>query len=91
MAEGAGSVSLPTIIRNFGFLIKNVPFASKKAEDHFNKAIEVAKEIRARGVLGQAYLDLGQLHKSKKRNEAAKECMSEAIQIFEETEGFASG
>ena len=33
------------ILKNIGFLIKNAPFAAKKAEDHLNKAIEIAKEI----------------------------------------------
>jgi tetratricopeptide (TPR) repeat protein len=72
--------------KNIGFLIKNVPFASKKAEEHFNRAIGVAKEIGAKGMLGTAYLDLGLLHKSKKRIEEAKRCISEAIQLFEQCE-----
>ncbi len=37
-------------------------------------------------MLGQAYLDLGFLHKIKKRTDQAKECISEAIKIFEQTE-----
>jgi len=38
--------------KNIGFLVKNVPFASKKAEEHFNKAIEVIKEVEAKSLLG---------------------------------------
>ncbi len=40
--------------------------------------------------MGQAYLDLGLLHRAKKRNDKAQECISEAIKIFEEckAEGF---
>jgi len=38
--------------RNIGFLAKNLPFASKKAEDHFNKSIEVAREIGGKSILG---------------------------------------
>ena len=64
--------------------MKNVPFASQMAEAHFKKAIEAAKEIGAKGILGQAHLDLGLLHKAKKRTAQARECISEAIQIFEE-------
>ena len=82
IAERAKPMTLSTISKNIGFLLKNVLFANKKAENHFNKAIEVAKEIGAKGLLGQAYLDLGLLHKAKKRPEQAKECISEASNIF---------
>jgi len=79
-------ISLLTMAKNIGFVVKNVPFAAKKAENHFNKAIEVAKEIGAKGIIGQACLDLGLLHKAKKRSVQAKESIAEAIQIFEECE-----
>jgi len=90
MVEGSGSIGLSTMARNMGFLIKNVPFARKKAEEHFTRAIEVAKEIGARGTMGMAYLDLGLLHRMKGKTEQAKKCLSESIQIFEqsEAEGF---
>jgi tetratricopeptide (TPR) repeat protein len=86
IAEGSGSISLSTMAKNIGFLVKNVPFASKKAEDHFDQAIEVAKEIGAKGTMGMAYLDLGLLYRMKGKTEQAKKCISEAIQIFEQTE-----
>ena len=66
--------------------MKNVPFASQKAETHLNKAIEAAKEIGAKETLGQAYVDLCLLHRAKRRKDQARECISEAIQIFEECE-----
>ena len=86
LVEGAGPISLSTMAKNIGFLIKNVPFASKKAEAHFKKAIEVAKEIGAKGVLGQAYLDLGLLHRAKGRTDQARKCILDAIQLFEQCE-----
>ena len=58
--------------------------AARKSETHFNKAIELGEEIGARGVTGPTYLALGQLHKAKKRIEKAKECITKAIQIFEQ-------
>lgn len=76
--------SLSIMAKNIGFLVKNVPFATKKAEEHFNKAIELFKEIGAKGFLGQVYLSLGLLYKASKRSEQAKECISEAINIFQE-------
>ena len=86
VVQGEGPKSLSFLARNIGFLMKDAPFASQKAEAHFNQAIEAAKEIGAKGFLGQAYLDLGLLHKLKKRNREARKCLSEAIQIFQETE-----
>jgi tetratricopeptide (TPR) repeat protein len=86
IAEGSGPISLSTMAKNVGFLIKNVPFASKKAEEHFNRALEVAKEIGAKGTMGMAYLDLGLLYRTKGKTEQAKKCASEAIKIFEQTE-----
>jgi len=86
IVEGAGPTSLSTVVKNIGSLIKNVPFASRKAEGHFNKAIAVAKEIGAKGISGQANLDLGLLHKAKKREDQARKCFSEAIQLFEQCE-----
>ena len=86
MVEGSGQISLSTIVKNIGFIVKNVPFAGKKAEKHFKKAIEVSEEIGAKYVLGQAYLGLGSLYKAKKRKDQAREYISKAIGIFEETE-----
>jgi tetratricopeptide (TPR) repeat protein len=86
IVEGSGPIRLSTMAKNIGFLIEHVPFASKKAEDHFNRAIEVAKEIGAKGTMGMAYLDLGLLYRMKGKTEQAKKCLSEAIRIFEQTE-----
>ena len=84
--ERTGPMNLSTMAKNIGFLTKNLPFAGRKAEDHFKKAIEVAEEIGAKSVSGPAYLDLGFLHIAKKRRAQATECISKAIQIFEECE-----
>ena len=86
LIQRAGPKSFSFLVRNIGFLVKNLPFAGKKVEDHFNKAIEVAKEIGAKGVLGQAYLGMGLLHKRKGKTDQAKSCFSEAIQLFQKCE-----
>jgi class 3 adenylate cyclase/tetratricopeptide (TPR) repeat protein len=80
---GAGPKTFTFLAKNMAFLIKSFPRAGEKAEYHLNKAIGTAKEIGAKLILGQANHDLGLLHKAKKRNEQAKACISEAIQIFE--------
>ncbi len=60
-----------------------VGFAATKAEEHFNQAIEIAREIGSKSRLAQAYLDLGRLHKATNKKEKATECISKAIEYFE--------
>lgn len=90
MVEAAEPIRITMMLKNIGFLIRNLPFAAKKAEQHLQRAIEMAKEIEAKGTLGQAYLDLGLLYKAKKKPDQAKECIFEAITIFKDcgAEGF---
>jgi tetratricopeptide (TPR) repeat protein len=82
IVEGA-PVSL-SMIKNIGFLVKNVPFASQKAEAHLNKSIEAAEEIGAIGTLGIAHLDLGLLHKARGNRARARECIAKAIECFDQ-------
>ena len=86
MVQGAERKRLSFLVKNIGFLIKNVPFADKKAEAHFNIAIQVAEEIGAKGLLGQAKLELGMLHKVKDRADQARECITSAVRLFEACE-----
>jgi predicted ATPase/class 3 adenylate cyclase len=79
-------VSLSTMTKNLGFILKNVPSAAKKAAEHFNKAIEVAKEIGAKGIEGTAYLNLGRLNQAKGRSDQAQDCFARAVRIFGECE-----
>jgi tetratricopeptide (TPR) repeat protein len=83
---GGGKKNISFLLKNIGFLIKTVPFAARKAEEYLHKAIETSKEIGAKSVLGQAYLDLGKLHKAKGRLADARTCISQAVQSFEECE-----
>jgi class 3 adenylate cyclase/tetratricopeptide (TPR) repeat protein len=70
--------------RDLRFLLKNVPFAGRKSEEHYKKAIECAREIGAKCLEGQAYLGLGVLYGSKRKKLQAVECLSTAARIFEE-------
>jgi len=76
--------SLAIMAKNIGFLVKNVPFATKTAEKHFSKAIELFEEIGARSYLGQAHLSLGLLYKAKKKTTEARQNILEAIDLFKE-------
>jgi tetratricopeptide (TPR) repeat protein len=72
--------------KNIGFLLKYVPYAGKKAEEHFNKSIELFKEIGAKSSLGQVYLSLGMLYRATKRMDQARQCILNSIDIFQECE-----
>jgi class 3 adenylate cyclase/tetratricopeptide (TPR) repeat protein len=84
IVEGGGPKNFSFLVNNIRSLVKLVPGAARKAEEHFNRAIELSGEIGARGVLAQSHLGLGFLHKAKGRTEKAKESISRAIEIFEE-------
>jgi tetratricopeptide (TPR) repeat protein len=86
MVQRVGPKSFSLLARNIGFLIKNVPVANKKAEAHFSKAIEVAKEAGEKGVMGQSYLGLGLLYATKGRKDEARRCISKAFHLFEQCE-----
>ena len=86
IVDGGSPKNFSFMVKNIRSLVKLVPGADRKAEEHFNKTIEVAGEIGARSVLGQAHLGLGVLHKAKGRKEKAKESISRAIEIFEAIE-----
>ena len=78
--------SLSIMAKNIGFLVRNLPFAAKNAEEHFNKAIQAIKEIGAKGFLGPVYLDMGLFYRARKKTGQARECILKAIQVFEECE-----
>jgi tetratricopeptide (TPR) repeat protein len=86
IVEGENLPSFSVLARNIGFMVKNVPAAAKKAEEHFKQAIAFAKEVGSNSYMARAYLDLGLLHKAKKREGQAKECIAKAIELFEQCE-----
>jgi tetratricopeptide (TPR) repeat protein len=78
------SPGFATLAKNIGFIVKNAPFADRKAQEHFNRAIEILREVGAKPSLGRVFFRLGQLHKAKRRNEQAREYFSEAVHLFQE-------
>lgn len=76
--------SLSIMAKNIGFLVKKVPFATKNAEEHFKKAIEIFREIGAKGFLGLSYLGLGLLYKESKRTDEARQYILESKNSFNE-------
>ena len=83
LAERREKLPLMTAIRNMGFLVRYLPTAARRASQHFQNAIAAAQSIGARGILGQAYLDLGHLYQLVGRREAARQCLIQAAEQFE--------
>jgi tetratricopeptide (TPR) repeat protein len=83
MAQREGSTSLSFIVKNLGFILRNTLIAGRKAEEHLKKSVEVARQIGAIGILGQASLGLGLLYKSRGKADEAEKYLSEAIEAFE--------
>lgn len=82
LAASTQPVGLSTLIKNLGFLIKNLPGASKKAERHFHKAIKLAEETKSYLYAGQSWMELGRMFKVKKKRDKAGVCLEEAIKVF---------
>ena len=86
IASGQGEKSLSLLAKNIGFLMINIPLSSRKAVEYYNKAIEVARKIGAKGTLGVVCLELGILYKFRKKPDMAKTYISESIKLFSKCE-----
>jgi len=87
--EASLPVTPSLVAKNLGFMLRNLPFAGRRAEAHLNQAIALAREMGANWILGQACLDLGLLHKAKKRRSKTRECFSESVVLFEQCQAEA--
>lgn len=83
ISQGGKEIRLSMIIKNIGFLLRNFPFATKKAEAHFMNSIHIAEKTGAKGTLGKSCFDLGLLYKAKRKKDQARVYLSKAIQAFE--------
>ena len=79
---GEETPPLAVILKNLGFLIKHLPFAARRADTLLGNAARYFEGIGAYGWHAQALLDLGLLHKAKKRKAKAIACLEEAEPLF---------
>lgn len=85
MATRARPLGVRSVVKNLGFILREVPFAKRRARAYLDQIIQVGKEVGVRGfVQGRALFNLGVLHRLNGRKEQAKECLCEAEQIFGE-------
>lgn len=85
IAQGGKSRGLSFLIKNLAFIIRTVPFSGRLAEEHLTITMKKAKEIGANNLLAQALLELGKLHRLKKRDNLAITHITEAIGLFRES------
>ena len=83
MARRKGTTDIAFLAKNFRFILRNILVAGRKAEEYLKKSVEVASQIGAIGILGQASLGLGLLYKAKGRTDMARRYFLEAIEAFE--------
>ena len=85
MAQRKGSSKFSIFARNLRFIMKNILVAGRKAEVYLKKSAEVASQIGAIGILGQASLGLGLLYKARGKTGEAEKYFSVAIEAFEKS------
>jgi tetratricopeptide (TPR) repeat protein len=83
MTQRKGSTNLSSLVRNLRFIMRNILVAGRKAEEYLKKSVEVATQIGAFGLQGQASLGLGLLYKARGKTDVAGKYISEAIEAFE--------
>ena len=83
IAQRKGSTDLRLLARNLGFIMRNILVAGRKAEEYLKKSMEVASQIGAMGLLGQASLGLGLLYKTRGKRDKARQHVLVAIEAFE--------
>jgi len=74
---------LRSVLRNAPFLIRTLPVAGKRSEDYLRQALDIAEDIGARAVAGQALLLMGKLHAATGKPEQAADELGEAARHFE--------
>jgi class 3 adenylate cyclase/tetratricopeptide (TPR) repeat protein len=85
MAQRKKSTNFSILARNLRFIMRNILVAGRKAEEYLKKSVEVATQIGAMGLLGQASLGLGLLYKAKGKTDEAEKYISVAIEAFEKS------
>lgn len=65
------------MLRNIGFLLRSLPFAAKKAREHFVAAEDLARSNHAPGFLARSLINLTHLDIQTKRYESARRKLSE--------------
>ena len=69
---------LTVVLKNFGFLVRTMPFGKSKALHHFEAAIEISRKSALQGIEAEALMHIGLLHKAKRNLPEARRHLEEA-------------
>jgi class 3 adenylate cyclase/tetratricopeptide (TPR) repeat protein len=72
------------LLRNLPFLVRTLPFATRKAQAHFEAAAEGFGRIDSPVFRSWSLYDLGRTKQRRKRHAEARECLEEALAIARE-------
>ena len=86
MATGKEKPPLSVLRRNLWFLLRTLPFASRKARRHLETAARFYREYDMPALLAWALMDLGRLHAARKRTADARVCLKEALPLARSVE-----
>ncbi len=78
IAFGEAKADFGATVRNLGFVMKNVPFAARKARTHLRAAIEGCRKFDNQSLLARCLYDLALLNVAKKRPGEARENLEQA-------------
>jgi uncharacterized protein HemY len=78
------------ILKNFWFILKNAPFAHRKARHHLEEVMRKSREYNMPGSLAKALYGLGVLSQAKKQYTEARSYFEEALSVAEASELFIS-
>jgi len=68
----------------FSLMAGVAPDITQKAKDYCDKTISIAKEVGAKGFLGQGYLGLGRICSAEGDKDKARQYISDAISLFDQ-------
>jgi len=74
------------ILKNFGFIMLNAPFAQSKARYHLEEVVLKSREYNMPGFLSKALYGLGVLAQAKKQHKEARSYFEEALKVAEKSE-----
>ena len=85
IVKGDKSLNMLSIIRNFGFILRDVIGATNKCEAQLKKVLSKAIKVGAIGYIGQANYQLALLYKKKNNRDLACTHFNEAINNFKKS------
>jgi hypothetical protein len=73
------------LLRNLGFIMRNVLFAAGKARCHLEEALALARRLRNTFIVSRALLDLAELRAAKGHELEARQLLNEARGAVEDS------